>query len=52
MQVAPYLTVAGFGGRARTTAGDNYAAVTDGPMIEVAAGTTRHAVCTMIRVRG
>ncbi|WP_394427302.1 ATP-dependent DNA ligase [Streptomyces sp. SGAir0957] len=51
-QVAPYLLVGGFGGPARTDAGEAYAAVTDGPVAEVASGTTRHAAVTLIRLRG
>ncbi|WP_331720044.1 ATP-dependent DNA ligase [Streptomyces sp. NBC_00147] len=50
-QTAPLLTGAGPPGRARTTAGDSYVTLPAGLVVEVAAGTTRHAVVTVTRVR-
>ncbi len=50
-QVAPYLVASGRVRRARTRAGDAYNAVGVDVLVEVLAGTTRHAVVTVTRVR-
>ncbi|MYR58318.1 DNA ligase, partial [Streptomyces sp. SID625] len=50
-EVAPLLAAATVTGRARTSAGDAYTAAATGIVVEVLAGTTRHAVCTVTRVR-
>ncbi|MFD8566661.1 ATP-dependent DNA ligase [Streptomyces sp. NPDC059639] len=50
-QVAPYLPAGPFH-RERTVHGDSYTALPDSTVVvEVASGTTRHAVVTMMRVR-
>ncbi|MFF5968189.1 DNA ligase [Streptomyces collinus] len=49
--VATYLTTADRGGRGRTAAGDAFTAVAPGLTVEVLAGTTRHAVVTVTRLR-
>ncbi|WP_327398710.1 hypothetical protein OG194_00160 [Streptomyces sp. NBC_01288] len=38
-------------GRALTTAGDSYTPVVGEAVVEVVAGTTRHAVVTVVRLR-
>ncbi|MGV9509361.1 ATP-dependent DNA ligase [Streptomyces tendae] len=50
-QVAPRLVAAGRVRRARTRAGDAYSAAQVDLVVEVLAGTTRHAVVTVTRVR-
>lgn len=50
-QAAVYLTGAPKGGRAGPTAGDAYVAVELGLTVEVLAGTTRHGVVTVARLR-
>lgn len=50
-QVAPHLVAAGKVRRARTRGGDAYDAVDADVTVEVLAGTTRHAVVTVTRVR-
>ncbi|WP_327359613.1 ATP-dependent DNA ligase [Streptomyces sp. NBC_01304] len=50
-QVAAYLMAAGPPGRARTDAGDPYRTAPAGLLVEALAGTTRHAVVTVTRVR-
>ncbi|MGW0298142.1 hypothetical protein ACWDYK_15755 [Streptomyces anthocyanicus] len=50
-QVAPYLVASGRVRRAWTRAGDAYGAVGVDLLVEVLAGTTRHAVLTVTRVR-
>ncbi|WP_239772405.1 DNA ligase [Streptomyces sp. CL12-4] len=50
-QAAPLLAAAGPARRARTRGGDAYNAVATGALVEVLAGTTRHAVVTVTRVR-
>lgn len=50
-QVAPRLVAAGRVRRARTLAGDAYNAAEVDVVVEVLAGTTRHAVVTVTRVR-
>lgn len=50
-QVAPFLTSAPATGRAQTTGGDSYTAAATGLTVEVLAGTTRHAVVTVTRLR-
>ncbi|AKN68712.1 hypothetical protein QR97_01840 [Streptomyces sp. PBH53] len=50
-QVAPILTAAGSTRPARTTGGDPYSAVEADATVEVLAGTTRHAVATVTRLR-
>lgn len=44
-QMAQHLRDAGV--VQRTTAGERYASVNGGPLVEVAAGTTRHAVVVL-----
>ncbi|MEU9190645.1 hypothetical protein AB0D14_40260 [Streptomyces sp. NPDC048484] len=39
------------GGRAFTKAGDSYTPTVDDLVVEVVAGTTRHAVVTVVRLR-
>lgn len=51
-QVAPYLEAAGPGAAARTADGEPYRRWPTGFEVEVAAGTTRHAVVTVVRVHG
>jgi ATP-dependent DNA ligase len=48
---APALIAAGPGPRGHTTAGDRYTSTTAELEVEVASGTTRHAVVTVLRVR-
>ncbi|MEV5950369.1 ATP-dependent DNA ligase [Streptomyces sp. NPDC051993] len=48
---AARLASAGPGGRARTDGGDTYTSVSTDLMVEVLAGTTRHAVVTVTRIR-
>ncbi|QOV40210.1 DNA ligase [Streptomyces ferrugineus] len=50
-QMAPFLEGAGPGRQARTGGGDRYRAVDVDAVVEVLAGTTRHAVVTVTRVR-
>ncbi|MFE7933375.1 DNA ligase [Streptomyces sp. NPDC057456] len=50
-QVAAYLVTAPVAGRARTASGDPYTVAETGLMVEVLAGTTRHAVVTVTRLR-
>ncbi|MEU5772754.1 DNA ligase [Streptomyces venezuelae] len=51
-EVGRYVAAAGPGGRARTAGGEPYTAVDGaGIVVEVAAGTTRHAVVTVTRIR-
>jgi hypothetical protein len=50
-QVASSLSEAAPAGRASTAAGEVYRSAATDVVVEVAAGTTRHAVVTMIRVR-
>ncbi|WP_217572536.1 DNA ligase [Streptomyces sp. GbtcB7] len=50
-QVGPYLAAAPVLGWARTTAGDAYTAAEFGLVVEVLAGTTRHPVVTVTRMR-
>ncbi|MPY31313.1 DNA ligase [Streptomyces adustus] len=50
-QVAVHLVAVLAGGRGRTSAGDAYSAVGSGLVVEVLAGTTRHAVVTVTRIR-
>lgn len=50
-QVAPRLVVAGTGRRALTRSSDAYTAVETDAVVEVQAGTTRHAVVTVTRLR-
>lgn len=50
-QVAPRLVVAATGRRARTRSGDAYTAVETDIVVEVQAGTARHAVVTVTRLR-
>ncbi|MEU8482329.1 ATP-dependent DNA ligase [Streptomyces sp. NPDC048641] len=50
-QVASSLSEAALAGRAATAAGEEYRSAATDVVVEVAAGTTRHAVVTMIRVR-
>ncbi|MEU9167805.1 DNA ligase [Streptomyces sp. NPDC048420] len=50
-QLAPLLTAAGPGRRARTGRGEPYAAVAVGAVVEVLSGTTRHAVVTVTRAK-
>ncbi|WP_186780061.1 hypothetical protein [Streptomyces salinarius] len=50
-QVAPHLVAAGRARRARTGTGDAYNATEVDLVVEVLAGTTRHAVVTVTRVR-
>lgn len=49
--VASYLATAGRTGRGRTAAGDPYTGVAPGLTVEVLAGTTRHPVVTVTRLR-
>ncbi|MFE3688176.1 DNA ligase [Streptomyces sp. NPDC059095] len=48
---APHLMAAGPGARARTPGGDTYTSTAPGLVVEVLAGTTRHAVVTVTRIR-
>ncbi|MGA4867171.1 DNA ligase [Streptomyces lavendulocolor] len=48
---APALIAAGPGPRGHTTAGDRYTSTTAELEVEVASGTTRHAVVTVLRLR-
>ncbi|MFF7602550.1 hypothetical protein [Streptomyces mirabilis] len=50
-QVGPYLAAVPVVGWARTTAGDAYTAAEFGLVVEVLAGTTRHPVVTVTRMR-
>ncbi|WP_306324126.1 MULTISPECIES: DNA ligase [unclassified Streptomyces] len=50
-QLAPLLRESGPGGRARIADGTPYLAVATGPVVEVLAGTTRHATVTVTRLR-
>ncbi|MFF0736001.1 DNA ligase [Streptomyces chartreusis] len=50
-QVGQLLEGAGLGRQTRTTTGDRYLAAHTGVVVEVLAGTTRHAVVTVTRVR-
>ncbi|MGP3750021.1 ATP-dependent DNA ligase [Streptomyces sp. IBSNAI001] len=50
-QVAAHLASAGSGRRARTDAGEQYVTAAEGLTVEVLAGTTRHAVVSVTRVR-
>lgn len=50
-QVGPLLAAAPVVGRPKTAAGDRYTAVVTGLVVEVLAGTTRHAVVTVTRLR-
>ncbi|MFE9222316.1 hypothetical protein ACFYN3_39205 [Streptomyces lavendulae] len=49
-QVAPFLRAAGPAAEARTPDGEPYRRADEGLVVEVAAGTTRHAVVTVVRV--
>ncbi|MFE1849899.1 DNA ligase [Streptomyces sp. NPDC059489] len=49
--VGPHLAATGPAGRAHTDAGDRYTVAPPGLVIEVLAGTTRHAVVTPTRLR-
>ncbi|MFJ8606319.1 DNA ligase [Streptomyces sp. NPDC093675] len=49
--VGPHLAASGPAGRAHTDAGDAYAVAPPGLVVEVLAGTTRHAVVTVTRLR-
>ncbi|MET9466612.1 hypothetical protein ABZY44_17745 [Streptomyces sp. NPDC006544] len=51
-QVALYLRAAGEGAVARTPDGEPYQKADEGLVVEVLAGTTRHAVVTVMRVHG
>ncbi|MFH8894319.1 hypothetical protein [Streptomyces sp. NPDC017949] len=51
-QVALFLRGAGPAAEARTSDGEPYQRAAEGLVVEVAAGTTRHAVVTVVRVRG
>ncbi|MEV3926441.1 MULTISPECIES: ATP-dependent DNA ligase [Actinomycetes] len=48
---ASHLAAAGPGDRARTNSGDTYTSTAPGLVVEVLAGTTRHAVVTVTRIR-
>lgn len=50
-QIAAHLAQGPAGGLDRTSAGDPYSVAGPGPEVEVLAGTTRHAVVTVTRVR-
>lgn len=50
-QIARHLPDASVGGTARTSSRDTYTTVGHHPVVEVAAGTTRHAVVTVLRLR-
>lgn len=50
-EIAPRLVVAASGRRLRARGGEAYTAVDTDVVVEVAAGTTRHAVVTVTRVR-
>ncbi|MFI9781076.1 DNA ligase [Streptomyces sp. NPDC051956] len=50
-EVARHVLDAGPGRRARTSAGEAYVTTSHGLVVEVLAGTTRHAVVTVTRVR-
>jgi bifunctional non-homologous end joining protein LigD len=50
-QIAPFLTSVPAAGRERTSGGDAYTAAQTGLTMEVLAGTTRHAVVTVTRLR-
>ncbi|MER6959555.1 MULTISPECIES: hypothetical protein [unclassified Streptomyces] len=50
-QVAEYPVTAPSAGRARTAAGDSCTVAETGLMVEVLAGTPRHAVITVTRLR-
>ena len=49
--VAPHLGQGGPARRARTSAGEAYSTTPEGVVVEVLAGTTRHAVVTVTRLR-
>jgi hypothetical protein len=51
MDAAAYLTRAEPGGLAHTDTGELYTTLGPGLIVEAAAGTTRHAVVTITRVR-
>ncbi|MGW6361306.1 ATP-dependent DNA ligase [Streptomyces sp. NPDC055092] len=50
-EIARHVLDAGPGRRARTSAGDAYVTTSQGLVVEVLAGTTRHSVVTVTRVR-
>lgn len=50
-EVARHVAKAGPGRRARTSGGEAYVTTSHGLVVEVLAGTTRHAVVTVTRVR-
>ncbi|MGW6405207.1 ATP-dependent DNA ligase [Streptomyces sp. NPDC055134] len=50
-EIARHVVAAGPGRRARTSAGEAYVTTSRGLVVEVLAGTTRHAVVTVTRVR-
>ena len=50
-QIAEHLTAPGTGRRARTSSGETYTTTSEGFLVEVLAGTTRHAVVTLTRLR-
>ncbi|WP_259333427.1 ATP-dependent DNA ligase [Streptomyces umbrinus] len=50
-QVSAYLVASGPSQNARTRAGEAYRTTGPGPVVEVLAGTTRHAVVTVTRLR-
>ncbi|MFD8779197.1 DNA ligase [Streptomyces sp. NPDC059916] len=50
-EIARHVLNAGPGRRARTSAGEAYVTTSRGLVVEVLAGTTRHAVVTVTRVR-
>ncbi|MCX5409884.1 hypothetical protein OHA37_39340 [Streptomyces sp. NBC_00335] len=52
VQVALFLWVAGRGAVAHTPDGEPYQKASEGLVVEVLAGTTRHAVVTVVRVHG
>jgi hypothetical protein len=49
--VATYLATADRAGRCRTAGGEGYTRVAPGLTVEVLAGTTRHPVVTVTRLR-
>lgn len=51
-EVARHVAEVGLGRRARTEDGEAYTTLGGGLVVEVLAGTTRHAVVTVTRVRG
>lgn len=51
-QVALFLRAAGQGAVAHTPDGEPYQQTSEGLVVEVLAGTTRHAVVTVVRVHG